>query len=82
MSYQDIILERIKEGDRATMERDTLIRENKQLRIEQEDLLNLLQDALSYITPTISTHEEIVDLLNDKKGFWCPCGYCPKPERP
>ena len=36
-----------------------------------EDLLVLLEDARSYITPTISTHEEISDVIG-----WCACGYC------
>jgi NTP pyrophosphatase (non-canonical NTP hydrolase) len=35
------------------------------------ELLELLRDARSYITPTISTHEEISDVLG-----WCGCGYC------
>jgi len=45
----------------------------------REDLLDLLRDALGYITPTLSTHEEIVSVLHQERGFWCPCGYCPKP---
>jgi uncharacterized protein DUF4406 len=35
------------------------------------ELLDLLQDCRSYITPTISTHEEISEVLG-----WCDCGYC------
>ncbi len=38
---------------------------------EPECLLALLEDARSYITPTISTHEEISSVLG-----WCDCGYC------
>lgn len=44
-----------------------------------EELLLLLEDCRGYITPTISTHEEITEILG-----WCDCGYCkgvPK-ERP
>ena len=35
------------------------------------ELLALLQDCRSYITPTISTHEELSTILG-----WCDCGYC------
>lgn len=35
------------------------------------DLLVLLEDARSYIAPTLVTHEEISDILG-----WCSCGYC------
>jgi ribosome assembly protein YihI (activator of Der GTPase) len=31
----------------------------------------LLEDARQYITPTLSTHEEISEVLG-----WCDCGYC------
>jgi hypothetical protein len=35
------------------------------------ELDDLLEDARSYIDPTISTHEEISAVLG-----WCDCGYC------
>ena len=35
----------------------------------REDLLDLLRDALGYITPTLSTHEEIVSVLHQERGF-------------
>lgn len=35
------------------------------------ELEELLEDARSYITPTISTHEDISEVLG-----WCGCGYC------
>jgi hypothetical protein len=35
------------------------------------ELLAVLEDARTYITPTLSTHEEISDILG-----WCDCGYC------
>lgn len=43
----------------------------------RSDLLDLLQDALAHITPTLSTHEEIVALLHRERNFVCMCGYCP-----
>jgi hypothetical protein len=46
---------------------------------ERDAALDLLFDALSYITPTTSTHEDIVATLHEARGYWCPCGYCPKP---
>lgn len=36
-----------------------------------EDVLHLLQDCRGYISPTLSTHEEISTILG-----WCDCGYC------
>lgn len=42
-----------------------------ELRGERGRLRELLEDARSYITPTISTHEEISAVLG-----WCDCGYC------
>lgn len=44
----------------------------------RDELIDLLADALEYITPTLSTHEEITEVLQEERGFWCPCGYCPK----
>jgi hypothetical protein len=42
----------------------------------RSDLLDLLQDALAHVTPTLSTHEEIVALLHKERNFVCMCGYC------
>ena len=41
------------------------------LGYDLEELLYVLEDARSYITPTLSTHEEISEILG-----WCDCGYC------
>jgi len=54
-------------GPRAVQIADELAK--AQARIEE--LTEILEDARSYITPTISTHEEISTLLG-----WCDCGYC------
>jgi predicted house-cleaning noncanonical NTP pyrophosphatase (MazG superfamily) len=35
------------------------------------ELLDLLEDCRSCVTPTTSTHEEISEVLG-----WCDCGYC------
>lgn len=45
--------------------------ELSQLPPDAVDVGDLLEDARSYITPTISTHEEISAVLG-----WCDCGYC------
>lgn len=42
------------------------------------DMLDMLRDAKQYITPTISTHEDIAELLRTERDEWCDCGYCPK----
>ena len=43
----------------------------KAMLSELDRLRDLLQDARGYITPTISTHEDISEVLG-----WCDCGYC------
>ena len=35
------------------------------------ELLALLEDAKQYITPTISTHEEIAHVLRNELGRYC-----------
>lgn len=45
--------------------------ERDELQARIAELTEMLEDARSYITPTISTHEEISTLLG-----WCDCGYC------
>jgi len=44
-------------------------------------LLDLLEYCLNYLTPTTSTHEEIVGLLHKERGYVCMCGYCPPTAR-
>ena len=47
----------------------------------RDDLLNLLEYCLNYLTPTTSTHEEIVALLRKERNYVCMCGYCPPTAR-
>lgn len=37
----------------------------------EAELLELLEDCRNYITPTVSTHDELSAILG-----WCDCGYC------
>lgn len=53
---------------RASQRLADLLRE---VQAENDRLRELLEDARSYITPTISTHEDISAVLG-----WCDCGYC------
>lgn len=46
------------------------------MHIDETYAKQLLADAREYITPTISTHEEITDVLG-----WCDCKYCDAPTR-
>jgi hypothetical protein len=48
-----------------------ILRTANSVHYTMRDLLVVLQDTRSYITPTTSTHEEISDILG-----WCDCGYC------
>lgn len=45
----------------------------------RDELLDLLVDCLPHLTPTLSVHEAVVDVLHEERDFRCKCGYCPKP---
>lgn len=50
---------------------EVLLTTSSGIGYDLQEILYLLQDCRSYITPTLSTHEEISSILG-----WCDCGYC------
>lgn len=58
------------------MVNEVLVTTARGIGYDLQELLALLQDCRSYITPTLSTHEEISEVLG-----WCDCGYCTHVEK-
>lgn len=43
---------------------------------QRDELLDLLENALPYVTPATSAHEEIAQTIFSTRGKDCRCGYC------
>ena len=51
-------------------------------RFTRVDLIDMLDDAHGYISPTMCLHDSISELRRYTRGFFCACGYCHFPGDP